>query len=39
MEPTLEKNFEPILKDVRSKGLKTPVVFMMYYNYRRIIMD
>ena len=28
---TLEKIFE-LMKDVRSKGLKTPVVFMMYYN-------
>lgn len=28
---TLEKIFE-LMKDVRSKGLKTPIVFMMYYN-------
>ncbi len=28
---TLEKIFE-LMKNVRSKGLKTPVVFMMYYN-------
>lgn len=28
---TLEKIFQ-LMKDVRSKGLETPIVFMMYYN-------